>query len=79
MARYTKEQEEIEAEAKKAEDEVAVQQRRADRFDLGEVMLEAGLVICSITLMTRKRLFWLAGLVLGLVGLATASAGFLIR
>jgi hypothetical protein len=79
VARYTKEQEEIEAEAKKAEDEVAVQQRRADRFDLGEVMLEAGLVICSITLMTRKRLFWLAGLVLGLVGLATASAGFLIR
>ena len=68
VARYTKEQGEIEAEAKKAEDEVAVQQRRADRFDLGEVMLEAGLVICSITLMTRRRLLWLAGMVLGLVG-----------
>jgi hypothetical protein len=79
VARYTKEQSEIEAEAKAAEDEVAIERRRADRFDLGEVMLEAGLVICSITLMTRKRIFWQSGAVLGLVGLGTAVAGFLIH
>jgi hypothetical protein len=79
VARYTKEQGEIEAEAKAAEDEVALERRRADRFDLGEVMLEAGLVICSITLMTRKRLFWQSGTALGLVGLAIAAAGFLIH
>ena len=68
VARYAKEQGEIEAEAKAAEEEVAIERRRADRFDLGEVMLEAGLVICSITLMTRKRIFWQAGTLLGLVG-----------
>jgi hypothetical protein len=79
VARYTKEQSEIEAEAKQAEDEVSMHRRRADRFDLGEVMLEAGLVICSITLMTRKRIFWQAGALLGLAGLATGAAGFLIR
>ena len=79
VARYTKEQSEIEAEAKQAEDEVTIQRRRADRFDLGEVMLEAGLVICSITLMTRKRIFWRGGMLLGLIGFATAAAGFLIR
>ena len=53
--RYRDEQKDIEAEAKKAEDEVKLEGRRADRFDLGEVMLEAALVICSITLLTRKR------------------------
>jgi hypothetical protein len=79
VARYAKEQGEIEAEAKAAEDEVAIERRRADRFDLGEVMLEAGLVICSITLMTRKRIFWQAGTLLGLAGVAIAAAGFLIH
>jgi hypothetical protein len=79
VARYTAEQGEIEGEAKAAENEVAIERRRADRFDLGEVMLEAGLVICSITLMTRKRIFWQSGGVLGLVGLGIAAAGFLIH
>ena len=79
VERYRDEMKDIEAEAKKAEDEVRVQQRRADRFDLGEVMLEAALVICSITLLTRKRIFWGMGLVLGLAGLAIGAAGLLIR
>ena len=79
VARYAKEQGEIEAEAKAAESEVAIEKRRADRFDLGEVMLEGGLVICSITLMTRKRLFWQSGTLLGVAGLAIAAAGLLIH
>lgn len=78
MERYREEQKDIESEARKAEGEVAVQQRRADRFDLGEVMLEAALVICSITLLTRKRLFWILGTVLGVCGLVVGAAGLLI-
>ena len=61
----SKEQKDIEAEARKAEEEVKVQERRADRFDLGEVMLEAALVICSITLLTKKRMFWVLGTTIG--------------
>jgi len=79
LERYQKEQTDIEDEARKAEQEVSVEHRRADRFDLAEVLLEAGLVICSITLLTRKRAFWKIGLTLGLVGLAIASTGLLIR
>jgi len=79
VERYRDEQKEIEAEAKAAEDEVKVAQRRGDRFDLGEVMLEAALVICSITLLTRKRIFWGLGLVLGLAGLAVGAAGLFIH
>ena len=79
VERYKKEQDEIEAEAKKAENEVSIQQRRADRFDLGEVMLEAGLVVCSITLMTHKRIFWQGGMSLGIIGMILAAAGFLIH
>lgn len=79
VERYRDEQKDIEAEAKKDEDEVRTERRRADRFDLGEVMLEAALVICSITLLTRKRFFWGFGLALGIAGLAIGAAGLLIR
>ncbi len=77
--RYRDQQKDAEAEAKKTEAEVAVLQHRADRFDLGEVLLEAALVICSITLLTRNRLFWGAGVVLGLAGVVVAVAAFLIH
>jgi len=79
VERYRDEQRDIEAEARKDEDEVTTYQRRADRFDLGEVMLEAALVICSITVLTRKRFFWGLGTVLGMAGLLIAAVGLLIR
>lgn len=79
LARYQKEQTDIEDEARKAEQEVTIEHRRADRFDLAEVLLEAGLVICSITLLTRKMAFWKIGMTLGAVGLAIAAAGLMIR
>ncbi len=77
--RYQKQITDAEEKANDFEKEVSIEQRRADRFDLGEVMLEAGLVICSITLMTHKRLFWQGGMILGIIGVVTASAGFLIH
>jgi hypothetical protein len=78
-ARYASQQKDIENEARKAENDVSIQQRRADRFDLGEVLLEAALVISSITLLTRWRLFWLLGIVIGIFGLAVGAAGFFVR
>lgn len=77
--RYAAEQKDIEAEATQAEAEVKIERRRADRFDLGEVMLEAALVICSITLLTRKRAFWILGGALGLCGVAIGVAGLFIH
>jgi predicted ATPase len=79
IERYKEEGKDIQAEAKKAENEVLVQQHRADYFDLGEVLLEAALVICSITLLTRKKIFWLAGIVMGLIGVGIGAAGLLIH
>jgi len=79
VERYRDQEKDIQAEARNAENEVRVQERRADRFDLGEVMLEAALVICSITLLTRKKGFWRFGLVLGAAGLAIAASGLLIH
>jgi hypothetical protein len=77
--RYTKEQAEIEEQAKDFEKESALAQRKADRFDLGEVFLEIALVISSLALLSRKRSYWFLGIVLGLGGLGVAATGFLLH
>lgn len=77
--RYKDDQKEIETEARKLEAEVKTQQKRADRFDLGEVFLEIGLVVTSITLLSGRRMFWWLGMVLGVVGLIVASTGMMVH
>ena len=72
-------QKDIQAEATKDEAEVTINQNRANRFDLGEVLLESALVICSITLLTRKRIFWIIGAFLGFIGVVISATGFLIH
>jgi hypothetical protein len=77
--RYQKEQAEIQDKAKEFEAESAHAQRRADRFDLGEVFLEVALVISSLALLSGKRLFWFLGIVAGLAGLGVAVTGLLLH
>ena len=78
-SRYKEDQKELEPEARQLEAEVAVQENRADRFDLAEVFLEVGLVITSITLLSGRRVFWWLGILLGIVGVVISSTGFLIH
>jgi hypothetical protein len=52
---------------------------KADRFDLGEVLLEIGLVITSITLLTHKRIYWFVGLGFSVVGIVAATLGVLLK
>ncbi len=79
IAKYAKDQKEIDAEARKLETEVGLERRRADRFDLGESFLEIGLVVTSITLLTRKRLFWGMGILASVIGVLIAALGFLLH
>ncbi len=79
VERYGEELKDIQAEAKKAEAEVKVEERRADRYDLGEVLLEAALVICSINLLTRKNIFGYLGILLGLAGIVTGIMGWMVH
>ncbi len=53
--------------------------RRADRFDIGEVLLEIGLVITSITLLTGRRVYWKMGMVFGALGIIAAASAYVVR
>lgn len=75
--KYSQDKDKLQTEARKLEAEVQVQQRKANRFDLGEALLEVGLVITSITLLTRRKGFWYFGLLMGIAGLLAAITGLL--
>jgi len=77
--KYSKQSDEIQTEARKLERETDFEMRRADRYDLGEVFLEIGLVVTSITLLSGRRYFWHAGIVLGITGIAVAASALLVR
>jgi hypothetical protein len=77
--RYQEEMKELEAKARELDAEVSLERDRADRFDLAEVFLEVGLVITSITLLSGRRLFWLVGILLGVLGTALALTGFFVH
>jgi hypothetical protein len=77
--RYNDDQAEASSEARNLEKEAEVQHRRADRYDWSEALLEIGLVVTSITLLSKQRGFWYAGMALGIVGLAVFATGFMIH
>ncbi len=77
-SRQRDEQKKLEEEARKLEEEGQQERRRADRFDLAEVFLEIALVVTSITLLSKKRGFWYAGLVLSVVGVVAAVSGWVL-
>jgi hypothetical protein len=52
---------------------------RADRFDLGEALLEIGLVITSVTLLTRSRIYWYFGMIFALGGIISALSVLLLK
>jgi Domain of unknown function (DUF4337) len=79
VERYEKDKDQISDQAKDFEKERDLVQRRADRYDVGEVFLEIALIICSFTLLTKKKGFWIAGMSLGVVGLIIATSGFLLH
>ncbi|HEV3144929.1 MAG TPA: DUF4337 domain-containing protein [Gemmataceae bacterium] len=86
IAKYDKELREQEAKARQlvqdAEQKMEESQHahhRADRFDLAELGVEFGLVLCSIAILTKRWPFWLTGTIAALVGVAIAATAFLVH
>ena len=77
--RYESDKDEISEKAREQEKERDLLRHKADRFDAGEGILEIALVICSITLLTDKKAFWFAGMLVGAAGVIAALLGFLLH
>jgi hypothetical protein len=77
VQRYSSDKDSISDKAKEEENERDVLRAKADRFDAGEGILEIALVICSLTLLTDKKFFWYAAILIGTAGIVISLAGFL--
>ena len=79
VERYASDSEKIKEQAEELEKDRDLAGRRADRFDGGEALLEIGLVICSITMLTKKRIFWIAGVLAAVGGVVQAVTGLFLH
>ena len=66
-------------QAHERESEVSRAERRAARFDLGEALLQIGVVLASITLLTKRQFYVLVALSLGTGGLIAAASALSIH
>ena len=77
--KWAKELADAEEKARDLEKDVRHAERKANRFDLSEALLEIGLVVTSVTLLTKMRLYWYIGIVFSLAGIGLVVSAFLLK
>ena len=76
--KYEDQKGELQEKAKKGEEASEADEHRALRYDVGEGLLEIGLVLSSLYFISRKKMFPVAGVVAGIAGAAIAITGLLM-
>jgi hypothetical protein len=76
--KYEETSKKIQEEAKGADEAAEADEHRALRYDVGEGLLEIGLVLSSLYFISRKGMFPVLGGIAGVAGAGIAITGFLI-
>lgn len=79
VEKYEDDKREISDKAKELQRERDLMQKKVDKFEAGESLLEIALVLCSITLITRRAALWFIGLAIAAGGLYLAVLGYLLH
>lgn len=66
-------------QAREFEADVEHAENQALRFDVGEALLQIAVVLCSVTLFTRRKLYFFLGLSLGAAGIVAAASALLVK
>jgi hypothetical protein len=75
--KYEQQGKDIQDEAQKAEASSEADEKQALRFDVGEGLLEIGLVLSSLYFISKKKMFPVMGVAAGLTGAVIALTVFL--
>jgi uncharacterized protein DUF4337 len=78
VERYESEAKVIEDKAHEFEAESKVMGHKALRLHLGEVFLEIAIVVCSLAILSQRKLFWHAALASGCCGVAVSLTSLLV-
>jgi hypothetical protein len=76
--KYADDAVELQSNAKAKEDKTETEENRALRFDIGEGLLELGLVLCSLFFLARNPLFPVFGTLAAAVGIGLGIWGWLL-
>lgn len=79
LARWGDDLAELQKHAREFEHEVDFAERKAAHFDLGEALLQIAIVLCSITLLTKKQAYWIVGMVVGAIGLVSSALALTVH
>lgn len=79
QAKWVEDLKEEQEKAEALETKVEQAEARANRYDLAEALLEIGLVITSVTLLTRSRTYWYLGMLFSLAGIASAASSLFLK
>jgi hypothetical protein len=77
-AKYASDAENIQKDALAKDEETRIEERRALRFDIGEGLLELGLVLCSLYFLARKLFFPVFGVLSSIAGTIVGVTGFML-
>jgi hypothetical protein len=73
--KYEETSKEIQEKARGADENAEADEHRALRYDVGEGLLEIGLVLSSLYFISRKKMFPVLGVIAGVAGAAIAITG----
>ena len=76
--KYEEQSKEIQEKAKGADEAAEADEHRALRYDVGEGLLEIGLVLSSLYFISRTKMFPVLGVIGGVAGAGIAITGFLM-
>jgi hypothetical protein len=76
--KYAADAEKIQEDARAKDEKSDREEVRALRFDIGEGLLELGLVLCSLYFLARKSFFPIFGVLSSIAGTAMGIWGFLL-
>ena len=79
LAKWKQEMKDEQDKAEALEARVERAEARASRFDLAEALLEIGLVITSVTLLTLSRIYWYVRIAFSVAGIASVASAYFVR
>jgi uncharacterized membrane protein len=78
IKKYEEEKKQIEQEARKFEGVKEDAQRHAQIFGMAVIFLQIAILLSSIAALLKKKIVWMLGLILGVVGLVYFMNGFFL-
>lgn len=76
--KHAKRAEELMAQAKAMLAESEHTHHQTDRLDIAHLLAEVALVVCSLSLLTKRKTFWLGGILAAVLALAAAGSVYVM-